>query len=88
MQDWIKSKGGDKIGQIRFGKHRPVIWYIDPNTPRPTELKDVARHYLEPYTPAGEYDTNNFYHLDYEQRQKIDGLSKLDKVSQKEHSLF
>tara|TARA_R110002110_G_scaffold83410_1_gene216469 strand:- start:295 stop:2586 length:2292 start_codon:yes stop_codon:yes gene_type:complete len=88
LQDWIKSKGGDKIGQIRFGKHRPVIWYIDPNTPRPTELKDVARHYLEPYTPAGEYDTNNFYHLDYEQRQKIDGLSKLDKVSQKEHSLF
>ena len=81
LQDWVKSKGGDKIGQIRFGKQRPVIWYIDPNKPRPTELKDIARYYLEPYWPSGEFDTDNYYHLDYVQRRQKDGLAKLDEVS-------
>ena len=81
LQDWVKSKGGDKIGQVRFGKQRPVIWFIDPNKPRPTELKDVARLYLQPYWNEQDFDTNNYYHLDYEQRQQKDGIAKLDQVS-------
>jgi hypothetical protein len=83
IQDWIKKRGGKKLCQVRFGKHRPVIWTMEPNKPTPTEPKDIAKMYLQPYWESP-FDPNNIYFLTLEDRRTKDGFNAID-VSQTKH---
>ena len=78
VMDWLRDvKGAERVGQIHFGKERPIIYALDPNRPRPAELKDIAKMYMKPICKWG----TDPYFQTLDEIKRIDNINELDAIA-------